>query len=195
MSFLDLLLALVLVASVITGFTAGFARAGVGFCAVIAGILFGYWFYGVPAAWMNTYLNSDTASDLLGFLVVFLAFVVAGALVGAALAKIFKWTGLTWLDRLLGGAFGIVRGALVSIALVSVLLAFAPRPLPGWIVDSRLLPYVAGASSVATAVAPRAVTDAFHNSLAEIRKLWDERVRKLAPPANDNKVPLKKADA
>ena len=195
MSFLDLLLGLVLVSSIITGFTAGFARAGIGFGAVIAGILFGFWFYGVPAAWMNTYLHSDTASNLLGFLVVFLSFVVAGALVGAALAKIFKWTGLSWLDRLLGGAFGIVRGALVSIALASVLLAFAPRPLPGWIVDSRLLPYVAGASSVVAAVAPRAVTDAFHDSLAEIRKLWDERVRKLAPPANDNKGPLKKADA
>jgi membrane protein required for colicin V production len=193
-SFLDLLLALVLLSSVVTGFMAGFARVGVGFCAAIAGILFGFWFYGVPGAWLNTYLHSDTASNLLGFLLILLGFAALGSIVGMILAKFFRWTGLSWLDRLLGGAFGIVRGGLVSIALVSVLLAFAPRPLPGWIVDSRLLPYVVGASSVVTALAPRAVTDAYHESLDEIHKLWDEKVKKLAPDG-DKKPQLKKADA
>jgi membrane protein required for colicin V production len=190
---LDLLLVLVIVSSVTTGFLGGFARVGVGFCAAVAGVLFGFWFYGIPGAWLNTYLHSDTASNLLGFLVVFFGFIVLGSIVGMLLAKFFRWTGLSWLDRLLGAAFGVVRGGLVAIAFVSVLVAFAPRPLPGWIVDSRLLPYVAGASGVAAALAPKAVTEAFHDTLTEIRRLWEEKLKKLEP--DDKKSQLKKADA
>ena len=193
MSFLDLLRGFVILSSVSTGYMGGFARVGVGFCAAIAGVLFGFWFYGVPGAWMNTYLHSDTASNLLGFCVVFFAFIILGSIVGMILARLFRWTGLTWLDRLLGAAFGVVRGGIVAIAFVSVLLAFAPRPLPGWIVDSRLLPYVAGASSAAAALAPNSVTQAFHDALAEARKLWDEKMKKLEP--DDKKSQLKKADA
>jgi len=192
-NFLDLLLVLVIVSSVTTGFLGGFARVGVGFCAAVAGVLFGFWFYGIPGAWLNTYLHSDTASNLLGFLVVFFGFIVLGSIVGMLLAKFFRWTGLSWLDRLLGAAFGVVRGGLVAIAFVSVLVAFAPRPLPGWIVDSRLLPYVAGASGVAAALAPKAVTEAFHDTLTEIRRLWEEKLKKLEP--DDKKSQLKKADA
>ena len=193
MNFLDLLLGLVILSSIVTGFMGGFARVGVGFCAAVAGVLFGFWFYGVPAAWMNTYLHSDTASNLLGFCVVFFAFIILGSIVGMILAKLFRWTGLTWLDRLLGGAFGVVRGGLVATAFVSVLLAFSPRPLPGWIVESRLLPYVMGASSAAAALAPNAITQAFHDTVGEIRKLWDEKMKKIEP--EDKKSPLKKADA
>ena len=193
MNFLDLMLGLVIVSSVITGLLGGFARVGVGFCAAVAGVLFGFWFYGVPAAWMNSYLHSDTASNLLGFFVVFFAFIIAGSVIGTVLAKLFKWTGLTWLDRLLGGAFGVVRGGLVAIALVSVLLAFSPRPLPGWIVESRLLPYVMGASGAAAALAPNAVTQAFHDTVSEIRKLWDEKLKKVEP--DDKKPAPKKGEA
>jgi membrane protein required for colicin V production len=192
-SFLDFLLAIIILSSVITGFMGGFARVGVGFCASVAGILFGFWFYGIPAAWFNTYLHADTASNLLGFLAIFFGFLVAGSLVGMLLAKFFRWTGLTWLDRLLGGAFGFVRGGLVAIAFVAVLLAFAPRPLPGWIVGSRMLPYVAGASNVVAALAPNAVTQAFRDTLGEIRKVWDEKLKNLHP--DEKKSELKKADA
>ena len=43
---------------------------------------------------------------------------------------LFKWTGLSWLDRLLGGVFGLVRGSVIAVAFVAVLLAFTAKPLP-----------------------------------------------------------------
>jgi membrane protein required for colicin V production len=196
LTFLDLLLWLVILSSVVTGFMGGFARVGVGFCAVIAGLLFGFWFYGIPGAWINGYFHSDTASNLLGFLLIFFAFVALGSLVGNLLARVFRWTGLSWLDRLLGAAFGFVRGGLVAVALVSVLLAFAPRPLPGWIVGSRVLPYVARASDLAASLAPNAVKQAYRDTLAEIRKLWDEQLKQNQRPLDpDRKSNLKKSDA
>ena len=53
MSLLDLLLIAIVGGSVVSGFLAGFARAGVGFAAAVTGILFGFWFYGIPAEWIT----------------------------------------------------------------------------------------------------------------------------------------------
>jgi membrane protein required for colicin V production len=196
-TFLDLLLGLVILSSIITGFMGGFARVGVGFCAVIAGLLFGLWFYGVPGAWINSYFHAETASNLLGFLLIFVLFMALGSVVGFSLSRLFKWTGLSFLDHLLGAGFGLVRGGLVAIALVSVLLAFSPRPLPGWIVNSRLLPYVTGAADVVATLAPNSVKQAYRDTLAEIRKLWEEQLqhkpKELEP--GDQKSKLKRSDA
>ena len=46
---------------------------------------------------------------------------------------LLKWVGLSWLDRLLGGVFGLVRGLVFAIAVVLALhrvLAQARRHSP-----------------------------------------------------------------
>jgi membrane protein required for colicin V production len=178
MSLLDLLLGVIVGTSILAGFMAGFARVGIGFCAAVAGLVFGFWFYGVPAAWIHKYIGSVTASNFLGFSAVFFAFVIAGALIAKIFSKLFKWTGLSWLDRLLGAGFGFVRGGFIGVAFVAILLAFTPKPLPNWMIDSKLLPYAVDASNMFAAMAPNALKEAFQSGLAEIRKDWDEQLQK-----------------
>jgi membrane protein required for colicin V production len=181
-SLLDLILVVMVGLSVATAFMAGFARAGIGFFAAIAGVLFGLWFYGIPAASIQRFVGSPTVSNVLGFFVVFLVFAAAGGLIGKLLSHAFKWTGLSWLDRLFGAAFGVVRGVLIAVAFVAVLMAFTPRPLPNYMVDSKLLPYVLEASDVCAALAPRSIKEAFRESVAEIRRVWDEQVHPKPKP-------------
>jgi membrane protein required for colicin V production len=177
-SLLDLLLMVIVGGSVVMGFWAGFARAGVGFLAAITGVLFGFWFYGIPAAWIHKYVASPTFSNLAGFLIVFVACVALGGLIGKLLAKLFKWTGLSWLDRLLGAGFGLVRGGVAAVAFVSVLMAFTPKPVPNWMTGSYLLPYAIDASNIAASLAPRALKDAVRQTVGEIRQAWDDELRK-----------------
>jgi membrane protein required for colicin V production len=177
-SLLDLLLGLIILSSVIAGFSAGFARVGIGFCATIAGIIFGFWYYETPAAWIHKTISSQTVSNVLGFLVILWIVLLLGALVAKIVASVFKMTGLSWLDRLLGAAFGFVRGALIGVAFVAVLLAFAPKPLPNWMVTSLLLPYAIDASDLCASIAPPALKDAFREGMREIRKDWDEELKK-----------------
>lgn len=178
MNLLDIVLVIIVAASVLTGFMAGFARVGIGFIAVITGMLFGFWFYGIPAEWLLRHLSSKTLSNLLGFFLVFYACVLVGALIGKLLAKLFKWTGLSWLDRLLGGAFGLVRGSLIAVAFIAVLMAFTPKPTPNWMVDSAVLPYAIDASNICAALAPKALKDSFRESMYDIRKAWDDQLKK-----------------
>ena len=178
MSLLDLLLIAIVGGSVVFGFLAGFARAGIGFLAAITGVLFGFWFYGIPAAWIHRFVGSTPFSNLLGFLVVFLACLIVGGLIGKLLAKLFKWTGLSWLDRLMGACFGLVRGGLAAVAFVSVLMAFTPKPVPNWMTGSYLLPYAIDASNTIASLAPRALKDPVRQTVGEIRQAWDDQLLK-----------------
>ncbi len=55
---------------------------------------------------------------LAAFLVLFLATLLVASLLAIALSAIFKKIGLGWLNRLLGAAFGVVRGLLIVCILV-----------------------------------------------------------------------------
>ena len=174
MNWVDLLLLLVVGTSVLTGFSAGFARVGVGFIATLAGIFFGFWSYGIVGAYFLDYVSSRAIANLIGFFVIFGVVLLAGAVIGSMLAKFLKWVGLSWFDRLLGGAFGLVRGAIIAAALVTVLLAFAPSPPPRSVVNSKLMPYVIDVSGVLAAMTPREIKDAFYDARDKVKKSWSE---------------------
>ena len=176
MSWLDIVVLIIVAYSVAAGFAGGFARVGIGFIATLLGIFFGFWFYGIAAAHVADYVSSPGVANLLGFLIVFFIFVLAGAIVGRVLANLFKWVGLSWVDRLLGAAFGFVRGAMIAVAFVTVALAFAPTPPPPSIVQSKTLPYIMGTSSVLAAMTPHSVKDAFRETREKVQKMWDEHM-------------------
>jgi membrane protein required for colicin V production len=176
-TLLDLLIVTIVAASVVAGSVAGFARVGIGMLALVGGVLFGFWFYGVPAAWIHQWVNSMTACNLLAFFLILFGFLMAGALLAKLVAMFFRWTGLSWLDRLMGAMFGLVRGALIVVAVVAVLMAFAPKPLPNWMVNSKTLPYAVDASHLVSQAAPAGIKNAFRDSLLEIRQAWLDQVR------------------
>lgn len=176
MNLFDILLAVIVGSSVVAGFAAGFARAGIGFFAAIVGMLIAFWFYGTPAATLHRYIGSTMLCNILGFLLVFLFCVALGGLIAKLLAKLFKWTGLSWLDHILGAGFGFIRGMLVAVAFVAVLMAFTPSPPPNWMVGSATLPYVIDASNLCAALAPNSVKEAFRVTMQEIEQAWHDQV-------------------
>lgn len=183
MNWIDWLLLLVAGCSVLAGFKAGFARAAVGFIATILGIFCGFWFYGIAAAHVLDYVSSRAVANLIGFFVIFAGVLMLGAMVGHILAKLFKWAGLSWLDRLLGGAFGLVRGAVIAVALVTVLMAFSPSPPPYSVADSKWMPYFASISNILAAMTPREIKDNFRETKEKAEKLWSDHRADVPGPA------------
>ncbi|MBZ5611404.1 MAG: CvpA family protein [Acidobacteriia bacterium] len=175
MNWIDAVLVLLLGLSVLSGLTAGFARVGIEFIAAILGIFVGFWCYGIAGAYVLDYVSSRQMANLIGFFVIFFGMVILGAIVGRILGKFFKWAGLSWFDRLLGGAFGLVRGFIVAAAIAAVLLAFAPSPPPRSVVESRLLPYVTDVAGVLAAMTPHDLQDAFRDTKDKVEKAWSEQ--------------------
>ena len=180
MNWIDLVLGLVIACSIIAGFSAGFARVAVGFAAMILGIFLGFWFYGVVAGYVIDYVTSRAIADLIGFFVILALVLIVGAIVARILAKFFKWAGLSWLDRLMGGGVGLVRGFLIAAAMATVLLAFAPEPPPRSVVDSQLLPYVINVSDALAALTPHEIKDSFYSTKDKVKETWSgEATHKL----------------
>lgn len=180
MNWLDYVLAVLVASSVLAGLIKGFARSVVGLAAVVIGLMCGLWFYGVAGAFFYEYLSSRRLAHLMGFLIIFFGVVLAGMLVGAVLARLLKWAKLGWLDRLMGAAFGLVRGVLVAAAIVLALAAFAPKPPPRSVAGSRLAPYMLETGRLIVSAAPYEVREGFRESYERLKQFWGEMLKKRA---------------
>jgi len=180
MNWLDILFLIIVGSSVYTGFREGFARVGIGFLAAVLGLLCGFWFYGIPAAWLGTMIPSKPVANLLGFFVVIFAFILAGTFVGYVVSRMFKLVGLGFVDRFFGAAFGFVRGALGVVAVVAVLLAFTPKnPPPEFITESAVMPYALEASRLIVSLAPKGLNDSVEEAVNAVKKIWQDKVKKM----------------
>ena len=181
MNWVDFAFLLFLVIFAFQGLSQGFSRIAVGLVATIAGLLIASWCYDLPASWLLPYVSSRAVANVLGFVLVFILIQILGGLAGLMLSRLFKWTGLGWLDRLLGFAFGALKAVVVGIVLVLILTAFPIKPVPDSVAQSRVAPYLIDAAHAITYLAPRDLRESFRETYDRIRELWRKEVpnRKL----------------
>lgn len=182
MNWLDILLGVILAASTVAGFAKGLVRTAIGISAAVLAVILSLWFYGTAGALFKDYVASKSISNFLGFIVVFSLVILCGTLLGKLLAMLFKKAGLSWLDRTLGGCFGLLRGLLVSVIIVMILTAFSLNPPPSSVVESTIAPYVIDASRVIARIAPHELTEGFQTSYEKIRKMWSGAIDKATLP-------------
>ena len=103
-----------------------------------------------------------------------------------------KAVGLSWLDRLLGAAFGIARGVVVCVALITALVAFAPgkdaKAPPAAVVQSRIAPYIIDAASAVTAAAPKELRIEFARRYAQVKKIWEDALKQGVRRRPDSEI-------
>jgi len=175
MNWLDYIIAIVVIASFASAIFKGLTRELVTLAAVIAGILGALWWYPDVAKYLDPYTSSPSVSGFLAFALIFVIFLLAGFLISKTLATLVKATGLRGADRLLGGAFGLLRGILIAAALVLAIVAFTPgkRPIES-VAESRFAPTVLQCARGIVALAPRKLKDGFQTGLERVRKVWRE---------------------
>jgi membrane protein required for colicin V production len=174
-NWFDCVLVIILLWSAIAGLRAGFARVVIGLIATIVGLILGFWFYRIVAAWLMSWLKTPVVADVLGFLVIFMGVVIVGALIAALCSRLFRWMGLSWFNHLLGGVAGFLRGALIIAAMVDVLVAYSPSPMPAFLENSHMLPYTSEISSWLVSLAPNELKDAFTEQMENLRQFWRHR--------------------
>jgi len=179
MNWLDILLLIILVGSIVTSFSTGLAREVVGLISMIAALVLAIWFYGTAGSLFLPYVSSPGIAHFIGFLLVFCGVLILGGLTGRLMGRLMRVAGLSFVDRLLGAGFGAVRGLLISIAMVMALLAFTPgKSPPNSVVQSRVAPYVIDAARVVSAVAPHELKDGFRKSYEQVKTIWGNALKK-----------------
>lgn len=185
MNWLDYVLLAILLFSVAMSARKGFSREIIGLAAALFALVLGMWFYGLAGSFLIPYVSSPRVANLIGFLLVVFAVLLCGSMLGWIVNRFLRTVGLSFFDRLLGAAFGLVRGLLVAIALLTAFMAFGPhvdsKTVSSSVIHSRIAPYVLHASRVCVAMAPMELKSSFLKQYGQVKSLWETN----APARND----------
>jgi membrane protein required for colicin V production len=91
------------------------------------------------AALMTEWLTTPSLRELAAFAILFIATLIAGALLNGLLAQLVRATGLSGTDRLLGLVFGAIRGAIVVLAVIIILPKLIPVTKDSWWQQAQLI--------------------------------------------------------
>ncbi len=152
MNWLDIAIACILIISMAASVRKGFSREIIGLAAALLGLLLATQFYRMAGEPLRPYIGQENLSSLGGFFIVFFGVIIVGAIVSSIVRRLLNVTGLSFIDRLLGAVYGLVRGGLIAMVLIFALGIFTTSPA---VVQSRMAPYLIEASHLAAKVAPQ----------------------------------------
>ena len=137
----------------------------------LAGAILGYvaaaWGYHRVGVWFAPYVKTEAIADLAGFLTILLAVMIVAGMAGRIIRWALQEVGLRWVDRLLGAAFGLVRGLVIVTVVLMALAAFDPgaRALR----DSQFAGYFLVAGRGASWLGPAEIRRKFREGLDVLR--------------------------
>jgi membrane protein required for colicin V production len=168
-NWLDIVLAVILLISILGGLRKGFSREIIGLAAALLGLLLASQFYRLAGQPLKPYIPQETLSSVAGFLIIFFGILIAGSILSSIVRHILKSAGLSTIDRLLGATYGLVRGSLAAVAVIVGLTTFTSSKA---VVQSRMAPYLIEASSLVAKAAPRGFAMRFQRQYEQMKSSW-----------------------
>jgi membrane protein required for colicin V production len=133
----------------------------------LAGLVVGYvvaaWQYRSVAEWLGKFLKNDWLAEILGFLIIFFAIVFLFGIAARIARWVMKHSGLSGLDRFLGGLLGLAKGGLMVAVILMGMTAFAPTSK--LLENSQLAPYFLVLGQAAKWLAPTELRMRFDQGL------------------------------
>lgn len=173
MSLIDIVLILVLVYSVAVSWMKGFVREILGLVTVLAGVLLAAWFYRSVGGLFKDVVRTENIALFLGFSLIFLVTLLAGFLIIWLVTRFMKFAKLQWADRLLGAAFGFIRGWTICAAILLALTAFEIQT--DSLKNSELAPYFLPGSRVMATMTPFEMKAKFLVGYRALERWWREQ--------------------
>ncbi len=119
---------------------------------IVVGIAVAGSYYTRLLPWFEGWLRSQALAEAAAFLLIALGVMIAAGLVARAIRLVMRTVGLGWADRLLGAAFGLLKGGVLVTLGVMLLLGFYPGS--SVLQGSRLGPYFVAAAQESTVGTP-----------------------------------------
>jgi membrane protein required for colicin V production len=151
---LDWVIVAILVISTLEGLRRGLISAVFSLGGLILGFILAARFWPVFMPILQRFLHQAWITELVSYLLVIMIVVVAMSVLGHLLRRTAHAIGFGWLDRLLGGAFGLLRGALLVVLGFIIVAAFYPAA--SWTQNSRIAPFFLSTAQRAMRSAPAA---------------------------------------
>lgn len=171
-SMLDWFLLALIVYSIAASAFHGFVREMLGLATVVVAVLLASWSYRSVAPLFKDVVRTENLTLFLSASVVFVGTLLAGAAIIWLATKFIKAAKLEWADRILGAAFGFIRGWMIGAALLLGLTSFEIQT--DRVKHSELAPYLLPGSRVIALVAPYELKARFLVGYRAIEQWWRE---------------------
>jgi membrane protein required for colicin V production len=163
MTWVDWAIVLVLAVSVVGGFSQGILRSICSLAGLVLGLGIAAWNYDRAAAFLLPMVHVEAVANAIGFILIALLVMLVANLIGSLLSKAVHRLGLGCLDRLAGGVFGFLQGALLITISILVIVAFFPQA--HWLADARLPKFFFGFLHLGARVSPAELAERLRDGL------------------------------
>ncbi len=123
---IDIIIGIVLIVSIAIGIKRGFVKE----LSVVAGLVLGFYFASQHYLELEKYLfrtsPQSTTHHIICFLIILVVVFFVVFLLGLLLQKIIQLIMLGWLDKILGGIFGVVKGAIIVWLILLLVVSIFP---------------------------------------------------------------------
>jgi membrane protein required for colicin V production len=159
----DWMICLIVLLNVVTAAMQGFFSEALTLAGLVVGYMVAAWQYRNLAEWLERFLKNDWLAEILGFLIIFFAVVILFGIAAGIARWVMKKSGLSGLDRFLGGLLGLAKGGLMVAVILMCMTAFAPTSK--LLVNSQLAPYFLVLGQAAKWLAPTELRMRFDQGL------------------------------
>ncbi|NLT66101.1 MAG: CvpA family protein [Acidobacteria bacterium] len=170
-TLLDFIFVVVIAVSIAFALLKGLVREIISLAALAGGFILAVFYYRVPASMVSGYTRSESIANFLGFLSIFIGCIILGAVIAFLVNRFVKAASLKWVDRLLGGVFGLLRGWAICSIIVLALIAFPIRE--DLVPRSALATYMLAGARAAVTLVPRELKDAFNEQYRKVLDSWN----------------------
>ncbi|MBD3368068.1 MAG: hypothetical protein GF405_07855 [Candidatus Eisenbacteria bacterium] len=172
MNGVDLVILVILLIGIVGGLARGFVRGLLGLVGLALGVLLAAAHHGWVANTLLGFIPGERASAVVAFILIFIAVVVVVGLIAVAITKALRLVALGWLDRLAGGALGLLMSAIVAglLLLLAVMAGFDENEA---IVQSRLAPRVFRVTDAIVSMVPSEARETFEDGYLKLRLRWE----------------------
>jgi membrane protein required for colicin V production len=167
-TWVDWAIVIFLVVSVLGGLQQGFFRSVCSLGGLVLGLVLAAWNYARVAALLRPLVHIEAVADTIGFLLIALVVMALAGILGSVLAKTLHQLGLGCLDRLAGGVFGLLQGALLVTLCILVAVAFFPTA--HWLTEGKLPKQFFGACHLSTRVSPEYLAERVREGLRTLEE-------------------------
>jgi membrane protein required for colicin V production len=139
MNWLDIVILIVFIAAAFGGMMSGLIKSLFSLIGLILGVVLAGRFY-APLAENLGFISNENVAHIAAFIIIFVVVMIIAALLGVIITRVVSIMLLGWLNRLLGGVFGVLMAAIFIGAILAILAKFAGAE--GLVGDSALGPFL-----------------------------------------------------
>jgi membrane protein required for colicin V production len=164
----DWIICLVVLLNVVLAAIQGFFSEALTLAGLVVGYLVAAWQYRSLAEWFEKFFKNPWLAEILGFLLIFFGILILFGIAARIARWVMKESGLSGLDRFLGGLLGLAKGGLMVAVILMGMTAFEPTST--FLANSQLAPYFLVIGRAAIWLAPSELRARFDQGLELLRR-------------------------